>query len=300
MSEFRPGGASTTNLTITEIVSPTTVVTSSGNPLPAATVIGTGGRVPPGEVIDDDATGSVETSGVFDPATDGIDFYESLESMLVRINNPVATGPRNDFGEISVIGDDGANASVRTARGGIVIRANDFNPERIFLDDVLAPTPDAHVGDHFSGPAIGVLDYSFGNFKLLVTSALTTVSGGLAREVTADTGPGQLSIAGFNVENLDPGDTSRIPALAAQIVNNLRSPDLIGVQEIQDNNGAVNDGDGRREREHRRAHLGHPGRRRTHVLLPDDQPGEQPGRWRAGRQHPGGVPVPDRPRAGVR
>ncbi len=130
VSEFRPGGASTTNLTITEIVSPTTVVTSSGNPLPAATVIGTGGRVPPGEVIDDDATGSVETSGVFDPATDGIDFYESLESMLVQVNNPVATGPRNDFGEISVIGDDGANASVRTARGGIVLRANDVNPER--------------------------------------------------------------------------------------------------------------------------------------------------------------------------
>ena len=73
--------------------------------------------MPPGEVIEDDATGSVETSGVFDPATDGIDFYESLESMLVQVNNPVATGPRNDFGEISVIGDNGANASVRTAAG---------------------------------------------------------------------------------------------------------------------------------------------------------------------------------------
>ena len=34
VSEFRPGGASSTNLTITEIVSPTTVVTSPGNPLP--------------------------------------------------------------------------------------------------------------------------------------------------------------------------------------------------------------------------------------------------------------------------
>ncbi len=242
VSEFRPGGASSTGLTITEIVSPTTVVTSPGNPLPAATVIGTGGRVPPGEVIEDDATGSVETSGVFDPATDGIDFYESLESMLVQVTNPVATGPRNDFGEISVIGDNGANATVRTARGGILLRANDANPERIFLDDVLAATPDAHVGDHFSGPAVGVVDYSFGNFKLQITSALTTVSGSLAREVTAAQGAGQLSVAGFNVENLDPGDVDRIDDLAAQIVNNLRSPDLIGVQEIQDNNGAVNDG----------------------------------------------------------
>jgi hypothetical protein len=42
-------------------------------------------------VINDDGTGNVETSGVFDPATDGIDFYESLEGMLVQVNNPVAT-----------------------------------------------------------------------------------------------------------------------------------------------------------------------------------------------------------------
>ncbi len=242
VSEFRPGGSAAANLTITEIVSPATYLISSDNSLPAATVIGAGGRVPPSEVIEDDSTGDVETGGVFDPATDGIDFYESLESMLVRVNNPVATGPRNDFGEISVIADDGAGASVRTARGGILLRATDANPERIFLDDVLAATPAANVGDHFSGPAIGVLDYSFGNFKLLVTSALSTVSGSLAREVTPAIGTGQLSIASFNVENLDPGDGTRINDLAAQIVNNLRSPDLIGVQEVQDNNGPTNNG----------------------------------------------------------
>lgn len=47
--------------------------------LPPTTVVGTGGRVPPSSVIEDDANGSVETSGVFDPANDGIDFWESLE-----------------------------------------------------------------------------------------------------------------------------------------------------------------------------------------------------------------------------
>ncbi len=78
--EFRPGGASSTNLTITEISGPTTTVVSTGNPLPLTTVIGIGGRVPPSEVIEDDAAGNVETSGVFDPASDGIDFYESLEA----------------------------------------------------------------------------------------------------------------------------------------------------------------------------------------------------------------------------
>jgi uncharacterized protein len=242
VSEFRPGGASTTNLTTTEITSPLVSVLSSGNPLPAPVVIGTGGRIPPAQVIEDDASGDVETSGVFDPSTDGIDFYESLEGMRVQVNNPVVVGPRNDFGEIPVLGDDGANASLRTPRGGIVIRPGDFNPERIFLDDSIVVTPTANVGDHFSGPAIGVMDYSFGNFKLQITSSLTVVPGGLAPETTSAAGPQQLAIATFNVENLDPGDgAAKFNALATLIVNNLQAPDLIAVEEIQDNNGPTND-----------------------------------------------------------
>ncbi len=242
--EFRPGGASSTNLTITEISGPQFAVLSSGNPLPPVTVIGTGGRVPPTSVIDDDASGSVETSGVFDPATDGIDFYESLEAMRVQVNAPVAVGPRNRFGEIFVLGDDGASASARTTRGGIVIRPTDFNPERIQLDDALlvGSTPNASVGDHFSGPAVGILDYDFGNFEVNLTSALTTVPGGLAREVTASPAANELSVATFNVENLDAAEPqSKFDALAAQIITNLRAPDVIALEEIQDNNGATND-----------------------------------------------------------
>jgi uncharacterized protein len=74
ITEFRPGGSSTANLTTTEITSPSVTVLSSENPIPAATVVGAGGRVPPTEVIDNDSSGSVETSGVFDPAEDGIYF----------------------------------------------------------------------------------------------------------------------------------------------------------------------------------------------------------------------------------
>jgi predicted extracellular nuclease len=244
VTEFRAGGSLSTNLTITEIGSPTISVLSSGNPLPATTVVGSGGRVPPGEVIEDDAAGSVETSGTFDPASDGIDFYESLEGMRVQVNNPVTVGPTNSFGEVTVLGDNGANAAVRTARGGIVIRANDFNPERIQLDNAIlaGSTPQANVGDHFSGAAVGVLDYDFGNFELNLTEPLTTVSGGLAREATAPQGPKQIAIATFNVENLDPADgPAKFNTLAGLIVNNLKSPDVIALEEVQDNNGAVND-----------------------------------------------------------
>jgi predicted extracellular nuclease len=253
VTEFRPGctpscavtSSAFDNLTITELASPGLGVTVLGTaPLPAATVIGMGGRVPPTEVIEDDATatGNVETSGVFDPAQDGIDFYETLESMLVQVNNPVAVGPRNAFGEILVLADDGAGAGVRTTRGGIVIRPGDFNPERIMLDDLFLPTPSVDVADHFTTAAAGVMTYDFANFKIAVTSALTAVDGGLAREVTSPPRPQELAVATFNVENLDPSDVTAIPRLASIVVDNLRSPDLIGIEEMQDNTGGTNDG----------------------------------------------------------
>lgn len=167
VTEFRPGGeGGVNNLTTTQISSPTVEVISSGNALPVLVAIATGGRVPPAKVIEDDAVGSVELSGTFDPDTDGIDFYKSLEGMRVEVNDAVAVGPTSNFGEIPIIGDSGTHATTRTARGGIVIAADDFNPERIFLDDALTPLPQVNIGDRF-GRVEGILDYSFGNFKLL-------------------------------------------------------------------------------------------------------------------------------------
>ena len=250
VSEFR--GSSGTNLTVTEIGGTVTVtVQSSGNPLPAATVIGTGGRIPPTTVIEDDVSGDVETSGTFDPTADGLDFYESLEGMRVQVNNAVAVGPTVVFGttnqnrEIPILGDNGANASVRTTRGGIVVRASDFNPERIILNDLISGgpiLPSVDVGYTFPGAISGIMDYSFGNFKLEVSSVPSAVSGGLTKEVATTPAAGQLSVATFNVENLDPGDgAAKFNTLAGLIVTNLKAPDLIAVEEVQDNNGATND-----------------------------------------------------------
>ncbi len=239
VSEFRPGGSSSTNLTTTELTSPTITFLSSGNSLPAPTVIGLGGRVPPNMVIDDDATGSVETSGSFDAATDGIDFYESLEAMRVQVNNALAVGPRNAFGEIPVVGDNSADAGIDTVRGGVVIRSDDFNPERIQLDDTIMATPAVNVADGFTTPVVGVMDYSFGNFKLFITAPLTPVDGGLQREVTREPTDHEIVVGTYNVENLDPTDGT-FARHADLIVNHLRSPDVIAIEEIQDNDGAAN------------------------------------------------------------
>lgn len=240
VDEFRPGGASNANLATTEITSPTVVVSSSGNALPAATLVGPGGRIPPASNIDDDATGSVETSGSFDAATDGIDFWESMEAMRVRIDDPQVVGATNRFGETTVVP---AGASVRTPRGGIVVSAQDFNPERVVLADTFATIPAANVGDRYEGSVTGVMEYNFGLFTLLPPASPQLHSGDLQRETTERQRPNELAAATFNVENLSPLDPpAKYATLARQIVANLQSPDLVALEEIQDNTGPANDG----------------------------------------------------------
>ena len=94
------------------------------------TVLGAGGRVPPTTVIDNDTTGSVETGPTtFDPAQDGIDFYESLEGMIVQVNNAAVVGPTNSaFGEVWVLPDGGAGFGLLTSRGGILVQADRLQP----------------------------------------------------------------------------------------------------------------------------------------------------------------------------
>ncbi len=252
VSEFRSGGASGVgNLTTTEIVSPLTITPiSSGNALPAPIIIGIGGRIPPNQIIEDDAGSDVETgTNIFDPASDGIDFYESLEGMRVQVNNAVVVGPTKVFGannnEITVVADNGANAGPRTVRGGVNLTETDANPERIILGSPLygGSLPALNVGDTFTASIVGIMDYSFGNFKLNVTAPVTTVSGGLTPEVTTPQTTDQLSVATFNVQNLAPTDLqAKYNALGSQVVNNLKSPDVITVEEIQDNSGATDDG----------------------------------------------------------
>ena len=129
---------------------PTVTAVEGGSPI-APTVIGQGGRIPPNRIIDNDSTGDVDTNPIFDPQQDGIDFHESVEGMLLRFNDAVATGPSQQLRrgldhrrQRPLRGP--ADASRRGDRPG-----NDFNPERFILDDVIGETPStANVGDKFS------------------------------------------------------------------------------------------------------------------------------------------------------
>jgi len=86
------------------------------------------------------------------------------------------------------------------------------------------------------------LDYSFGNFKLELTQFPSFQPGHLDKEIAPDSKSGDLSLASMNVQNLDPGDgKARFDEYARLIVNHLRTPDIISLDEIQDNNGLTDD-----------------------------------------------------------
>ncbi|WP_434966806.1 lamin tail domain-containing protein [Janibacter indicus] len=244
VDEFRPGGSSGwDNLTTTEIVSPVVTKTGTGD-VPEPVVLGED-RTAPQQTIDAEDPKSVEyDDAAFRPDRDAIDFYESMEGMQVGVRDAEVVGPTGY--EIPVVPGSAVEAT-RSSAGGVVYGGYDQpNAMRVLVDDVLLPSgslPDADVRDRLPGLVAGPLDYSFANFKLLATQVPTVEDGGLEREVTQPQHDRELSVASFNVENLAPGnDQSKFDRLAGQIVTNLRSPDVIAVEEVQDNSGPTDDG----------------------------------------------------------
>ncbi|WP_424986112.1 choice-of-anchor I family protein [Microbulbifer sp. S227A] len=268
VSEFIPGGASTGNLSVTQLNSSEAELLSSGNTV-AATVIGAAGRAAPTELVispDEVPVNLQEDPGTFNPEQDGIDFYESLEGMLVTVDNPVAISATNRFDETWVVSDDGTGVSGGSAggglndRGALIINADadglgDLNPERIqiqydafadLLPEGFTP-PQITLGDDLSD-ITGVVGYSFGNYEINVTQSFTveTPSANTA-EITGIAADGDtLTVATYNVLNVTAnpgdGDADQIASLGVQIATNLGSPDILALQEIQDDSGVTDDG----------------------------------------------------------
>ncbi|MCM3732491.1 DUF6359 domain-containing protein [Fictibacillus nanhaiensis] len=231
-----------TDLAMTEINADKGQVATveEGQELPESIVIGMFGLQQPTKIIDND------NFEEFDPSEDGIDFYESLEGMLVEINNPAVIAPQK-YGELVVLPDHGEYSRLNSA-GGLNITEFDYNPERIFIDmgdeDFVAKS-----GDYFDGAITGVVSYGFSNYKVLtdVEDLPTFVEGNTEREITRfHEKHKELTIASFNVENFSANekDTSdeKVSRIADSIVNNLKAPDIVGLVEMQDGNGSTNNG----------------------------------------------------------
>ena len=223
----------TTDLPTTELTN-TTVEKLGTVTVPKPIVIGKD-VTPPAENIDDDRLTD------FNPGEDGIDFYESLEGMLVQVSNPKVVAPQ-DYGELVVVP---GNMETSTAVGGVKITETDFNPERIILD-IDDEKFVAKTGDSFEGSVTGVLSYGFSNYRVLTdkNQLPTLKDGGTAREVTVlEKASDKLSIASYNIENFSTQTANaKVETIATSIITNLKQPDIIGVTEMQDNDGETDSG----------------------------------------------------------
>ncbi|MDX3849619.1 endonuclease/exonuclease/phosphatase family protein [Streptomyces sp. AK02-01A] len=239
VSEYYPGGASAGGQSVTELTGPTTIVLSSGNRIPAAELIGA--KTLPETYAPDADGGTIEPL----PLRTGkyaLDWLESREGMLVRVGDSRVVGASNEYGETFVTTKPRQNP---TPRGGTLYGSYaDVNSGRLLVTSLTGGAPVANVGDTLTGSTSGPLDYAnYGGYSLQATTIGTVRSGGLKPEVTKKAKSNELSVATYNVENLDPTDPqSKFDRLAVGIVKNLATPDIVSLEEIQDSNGAKDDG----------------------------------------------------------
>jgi predicted extracellular nuclease len=142
--------------------------------------------------------------------TDGIEFWSPLEGMLVYADNAPVVAATSGFGEFAMLAKDNAKPGSGffpqtqqifvTDYGNEVV---DYNPERILVDDAtLEGAIVVKPGDRVRS-LVGVVDYTFGNYKLQPTSYDIKVHN--LPNLPASTrsgGPGNTVITTYNVENL--------------------------------------------------------------------------------------------------
>ncbi len=241
--EFYPDAPATSPFqSLTELTGAQWTVGSSGNALPEPTV------VKPDTVPDTVAPapgGNIEPLPL-EPAKYSLDFWESHESEIVGVSDARVVGPTTSFNELYVTTKPKQNPSVR---GGAVYLAYDrLNTGVLKVASLIpfseVPFPKVNTGDVLTGETSGPVEYSnFGGYTLLATKLGATKDNKLQRESTREQRSGELSVATYNVENLSALDSAeKFGELAKAIATNLASPDILNLEEIQDNNGPANDG----------------------------------------------------------
>ncbi len=237
VEEYFPGAKEDHYLSVTEIISDNYKIISSKNQLPEPFKIPQDAKNGiPNQVIEDDKM------TIFDPSSDGLDFWESLEGMLIEIDGAVVVGPRNSFGEVFVIPDSMIQKNIISKEGALIHITSDTNPEKILVDLPSSFKESVNLGSTFTTPIIGVIDYAYGNYRILEMNSPDITNKDVQFEKLDPVQGNSIRIASYNVNNLNRFDENRIKKIAGQIVKNLASPDILVLQEIQDDSGAEDDG----------------------------------------------------------
>lgn len=180
----------------------------------------------------------------FDPTTYAADFWESREAMLVQVGNVKAVAPQ-EHGDLVTVFE---NTATETIHGGLLYKENDQNAERVqFRLEPNGPARDFEVatGDRFEGPITGVVGYSFQNYKIYTSLSdmqqAHSKGAAIPEKTTIVKDADKLTIASYNLENFSNNtkttSNDKAKKLARAFVQDMQNPDIIGVTEVQDNNG---------------------------------------------------------------
>ncbi|WP_308312659.1 endonuclease/exonuclease/phosphatase family protein [Streptomyces sp. ISL-11] len=243
VGEYYPGGETAGLQSVTQLTKASWTVRSSGNALPAAFRLRASSL--PDRYAPDAHGGSIEQLPLR-PDSYALDRYESLEGMRVSVEDAPVVGATSSHKDLWVTADPRHN---RTERGGALYGSyRDPNGGRVKVTSLIPfaqrPFPVANVGDALTGTTAGPLDYdNFGGYTLQATELGTLADRGLKRETTRKQKDGELAVATYNVENLSPKTPqAKFDRLAAALVTNLASPDVVALEEVQDDNGTTDDG----------------------------------------------------------
>lgn len=215
------------------------------------------------------------TNPTLEPSKYGLDFWESLTGELVTVRKPVALTKPNSFGDTWVAGN--WKLTGKNDRDGLTLSDKDANPEAILigspLDGPKNPTT-TKMGDDIE-EITGIVTYAFGFYRILPRTAYKVTKSQKpalpkATKLESKDKCDGITVGAYNVENLAP-NSSHHAALANHIVNYMKSPDIMFLQEVQDNNGPTNDAGEFPESEHSRCACEEAGCRcHTHALCDRD------------------------------
>ncbi|WP_338751884.1 endonuclease [Bacillus sp. FJAT-52991] len=224
----------------------------------------------------------------FNPNVDAIDFWESLEGMRIEVGNVKAVAPQEHGDLVTVLESKQTNS----LHGGVLLEKDKQNADRIQFR--LEPNSQARdfevaTGDKFKGPITGVVGYSFQNYKIYVSldeMKAAHVKGEAKPEQTKIVKDDEkLTIASYNLENFSNNSKTttddKAQKLARAIANDMKSPDIVGVTEVQDNNGP-DAGDSKADQSYQRLiteikKAGGPEYKYVNIDPENDQDGGQPG-----------------------
>ncbi|KAJ6584897.1 Endonuclease/exonuclease/phosphatase [Mycena capillaripes] len=260
VSEFKPA-ADPDYLFLTELVSPTNIVVLSSNNTVTPLVLGETRRLSPPtqqlSALDVGRDGWLSVpnnqsrvdsvNATLHPDKYGMDFWASLLGQIVTVPKPVAIDFPNSFGEFWVHGDWPVTG--KNSRGGLTLTFGpygipDANPETIIIGSPLDGTknPKVAVGTQLTD-ITGVITYQFGWSISLSPQIVSNPSFVVAPTTLKSTHEERcaITVGDYNVENMAPTGT-HILDVANHIANVLLTPDLVFIQEVQDNSGPKDDG----------------------------------------------------------